>query len=471
MTSRCSLLLAALLLVPAWSRGEAKPADEKVSFKRDVAPIFLQQCQTCHGPEKTKGGYRVDSFERLKKPGSSGDPSLTAGKPDKSQLYLLLVSQDPDERMPKKSDPLPRAQAEIIRKWIEQGAAFDGPDPAAAVASYVEAAGHIAAPAVYKRPIPITALAFVDDGKQLLASGFHELTRWDAKAGNLLDRTPLAIERVQSIAVQPGGKRIALAGGTPGVGGELLLLGDDPHAPPTVLEKTADLMLVARFSPDGKYLAAGGSDGTVRLYEMPSNKRLWRLEPHADWVTDIAFSSDGTLLATASRDKSCRLIEVKTGLSDASFLDQQEPVFAVAFTEDGKTIFSAGRERKMHSWTAAEAKATSMTSGFGNDVLRLAVVGSTVISAGGDGKIRIYSVDKAATPTTAPTTKPADKKKGEKPTARLLLQELDGGKEWIYSLAVDEKAKRFATGSQDGHVRVWSLEDYKLIEDFVAAPR
>src|SRR4051812_40759987 len=218
MHFRWLFIFAALLLVPAVSRAEEARTNEKISFKRDVAPILLQQCQTCHGPDKTKGGYRLDSFDRLKKPGSSGDPSITDGKPDKSQLYLLLVSHDADERMPKKADPLPKAQTEIIRKWIDQGAAFDGPDPSAALASYVDATRHDSAPAVYKRPIPITALAFTPGGEQLIASGYHELTRWDAKSGKLIARTPLPIERVQSIAINADGKRIAVAGGTPGVG-------------------------------------------------------------------------------------------------------------------------------------------------------------------------------------------------------------------------------------------------------------
>jgi WD40 repeat protein len=473
---RWLLLVAAMFLLPQMSRGNDAGVEKKMSFKRDVAPILLQQCQTCHGPDKAKAKFRVDSFERLKMAGSSGDPSITAGKPDKSQLYLLLVSKDPDERMPKKADPLPKAQTETVRKWIEQGAAFDGPDPSAALASYVDAARHDTAPAVYKRPIPITALAFTPGGEQLIASGYHELTRWDAKTGKLIARTPLPIERVQSVALDPEGKRVAVAGGTPGVGGELLLLSNEDRSAPVSLEKTADMMLVARFSPDGKFLAAGGSDGGVRLHDVSSGKRLWKLEPHADWVTDIAFSPDGKLLATASRDKSCRVIEVKTGLVDASYLEQAEPVFAIAFADEGKTIYSAGRDKKIHGWTASDAKPLSQTGGFGSDVLRLAAVGNTIISAGGDGKVRLHASDKAAVPASAPATKPSTKpadtkKKTEKPTPRLLLQEIDAGKEWIYALAVDERTGRIAAGSQDGHVRVWTLEDAKLIKDFIAAPK
>lgn len=72
------------------------------------------------------------------------------------------------------------------------------------------------APTVYKRPIPITTLAFTDGGKSLLAGGFHELTQWDPKTGKLAGRVPLPIQRVQSIAVDGTSGRVAVVGGTPG---------------------------------------------------------------------------------------------------------------------------------------------------------------------------------------------------------------------------------------------------------------
>src|SRR3954452_13727428 len=91
-----------------------------VSFKRDVAPILLQRCQGCHGPEKVKGEYRLDSFDRLMKGGASEEAPVVAGKPDKSELYRLVASADEDERMPKKGDPLTKEQGARIGRGIEQ---------------------------------------------------------------------------------------------------------------------------------------------------------------------------------------------------------------------------------------------------------------------------------------------------------------------------------------------------------------
>ena len=126
--------------------GVAAPGAGAVSFSRDVAPILLNRCQACHGAEKSKGKYRVDSFERLMAAGGSKDASIVAGKPNGSAVYRLITAKDEDDRMPQKADTLPAVEVQVIKRWIEEGAKFDGPDRGAALASYAEDREHVAAP-------------------------------------------------------------------------------------------------------------------------------------------------------------------------------------------------------------------------------------------------------------------------------------------------------------------------------------
>ena len=475
ITSRIAI---ALLSVAAWAGvAAAAPVDSgKVSFRKDVAPILLAQCQTCHGPDKVKGKFRVDTFERLSTPGSSGDPSITPGQADKSALFRLLVTEDADDRMPKKADPLPKAQIELIRKWIDQGAPFDGTDRTANVASYVDGGSLDVAPTAYKRPIPITTLTFVDGGSALLAGGFHELTQWDPKTGKLTGRIPLPVQRVQSIAVDSISGRVAVVGGTPGVSGELLVIepGDAAKSSAALrsLMKASDVILSVRFSPDGKTLAAGGADGSLRVFDVGTGKLRWKADPHADWVTDIDFSPDNQLLVTASRDKSCRVFEVKTGLAEASYLDHPEPVFAAIFSGDGGHVFTAGRDRRIHMWASSNGNAKGRTDGFGGDIVRLERAGNRLYSVCADGTLREHAANQGVAPTEKPATQPDPKKKPqEKPQPRELTREIKASSEWLYSVAASEKAGLVAVGSHDGKVHVYAMKDGKAVVEFVAAPK
>src|SRR4051812_7730598 len=101
------------------------PATAPVSFRREIAPVLVERCVKCHGAEKSKGKFRLDSFERMKKPGESKANPLVAGKPEESEIYRLITAADEEDRMPKKSEPLPPGQVALIRAWVQQGAKFD----------------------------------------------------------------------------------------------------------------------------------------------------------------------------------------------------------------------------------------------------------------------------------------------------------------------------------------------------------
>ena len=171
MFSRAVTLLA-LLIAALPTRVAAADSKSVVSFTRDIAPILVQKCEVCHDAEKNKGHYQTTTFERLMKPGSSDRAPIAPGQPEQSELLRLLTTKDADDRMPQKDEALPAKQIALIEKWIRAGARFDGPDPKAKLATLVPAANQATAPAKYSRPVPISALAFRPDGKELAASGY-----------------------------------------------------------------------------------------------------------------------------------------------------------------------------------------------------------------------------------------------------------------------------------------------------------
>lgn len=113
-----SLFLLALgLAVPAF-------AQSPVDFEKSVAPILRDRCLDCHGPERPKAGLRLDLREELMK-GAKGSPVIQVGHAADSELYKRIVlPKDDADIMPPKGEPLTREQTDLIKAWIDQGAAW-----------------------------------------------------------------------------------------------------------------------------------------------------------------------------------------------------------------------------------------------------------------------------------------------------------------------------------------------------------
>jgi hypothetical protein len=104
------------------------PVSRKVDFSSDIQPLLAKNCYECHGPEKQKGGLRLDQKEAALKGGDTA-PVLVAGKSADSLLIQVVAGTKEDTaRMPKKREPLSDEQIGILRAWIDQGA--DWPETA-----------------------------------------------------------------------------------------------------------------------------------------------------------------------------------------------------------------------------------------------------------------------------------------------------------------------------------------------------
>lgn len=437
-------LLAACVLGAAAAHAE-DPAP--VSFSKDIAPILIKSCQACHGTADPKGGYQVVNFTAVMKEGDSAAAPATPMKLDDSEIFRLVSSEDKDERMPKDGDPLPPEQVALIKRWIEEGAKFDGPDPNAALASLVPKAPHPAAPEAYRVAMPVTALAFRPDGQELAVGGYHEISIWNPADGALIRRIGNVDQRTYGLAYNKEGTLLAAASGTPGVSGEVKLFDPNTGAVVKDLGTMADVAFDVAFNPAGNKLAACSADRSIRIYDVASGKEEKLIEDHADWVMGIAWNHDGTRLASASRDKTCKVFDAVSGDSLATFPGHGDAVYGVSFSADGALVYSGGGNKKIHVWKPTDGAKTADIAGFGGEVFKVFVRNDMIFSC---------SADK-----TARQHKTAD---------RAQVRSFAGHKDWVYCLDVNEPTKRLATGSFDGEVRVWKLEDGAAVSTFKAAP-
>jgi len=121
----------AVQTIPANATNTPTPQGE-VSFNRDIRPILSDRCFACHGPDsavaKTSGGFRLDTRATATAPAESGDIPIVPGDVAASQLINRITNHNDNLRMPPPESNLSLNAAEIdlLRRWIEQGAEYEG---------------------------------------------------------------------------------------------------------------------------------------------------------------------------------------------------------------------------------------------------------------------------------------------------------------------------------------------------------
>ncbi len=104
----------------------AAMADEpaSVDFASRIRPIFERNCFKCHGPEKQRGGLRLDVRESVLVGGDSGEPAVVPGKVESSALLERVSSDKDDRRMPPKGTRLSVDEVSLLRRWVAAGASW-----------------------------------------------------------------------------------------------------------------------------------------------------------------------------------------------------------------------------------------------------------------------------------------------------------------------------------------------------------
>jgi WD40 repeat protein len=145
------------------------------------------------------------------------------------------------------------------------------------------------------------------------------------------------------------------------------------------------------FSPDGRSYLAGGDVGPLRLWDVATGRQLQEFQGHDGWTSQAAFTPDGKQVLSGGTDKTLRLWDVATSRQIRTFTGHTETVLSVAISPDGRLALSGGADKTLRLWELATGKEARRLEGHADRSI-FSPDGQQVLSFGADQTLRLWEV-------------------------------------------------------------------------------
>jgi WD40 repeat protein len=242
-------------------------------------------------------------------------------------------------------------------------------------------------------------------------------------------------ELVHSVAFSPDGKLVATGSFDKTIklwdaatGKEIRVMqGPSAHT---------NIVIQVAFSPSGRVLASCSTDNTIKLWDVPATGPLFKNTGPAG-INDVKLSPDGTQLATADADGKARLWNAVTGKETTALSGHNGPVKCVAYNANGQWLASGGEDRSVRLWNVANGQSLGVIALAHTAPVQAVAFhpnNQMLISADASGNVRFWTLPLKADVPLAPA-----------PTGALK------------AMAVSPDGKFVVIGGDDQTVRVWEV--------------
>ena len=437
---------------------------EKPNFQDDIIPVFEQSCNSCHNPDRARGGLDLTSINAILAGGSSGEVSLP-GDPDGSLLYLLPARlQEP--HMPPRGEKIEKSQLLLIKNWIAQGmlptasgkpmkkkkslvnlalgsvsmGKPEGPPPMPKHLSLQPSL-------VTDRAFAPSAMASAPWSPLVALAGQKQVILYNTENLQISGILPYEDGFIESMNFSRNGKLVIASGGRGGKSGNVVGWNIETGRRVLSVGEEQDTILSADLSADQSLVAIGGTNKLIKVFDLATNEILYKIKKHSEWVTQVSFSPDGILLATADRNGGLFVWEARTGNPFYTLDGHKQEITSLSWRADGNVLLSASEEGAVRTWEMINGKQVRTWNAHSGGTLSAHYAqNGNIVTAGRDRTVKFWDGNG----------------KG--------LRTISGFADIVMESRLSHDGSKIIAGDWTGKVGIWNSADGKHLGDLNANP-